>query len=214
MKRTLFAAVVAVAVAGSAMAQGIVTFTASGVNRPVSYSLDSSATNKVKFPVGSPSTIPGFGQLNVTLYAASAGTPLLANTDGSPNLAGWFIADTVVHTINSIDGQINATPFAMNAALGAPGTPVQLTVVGWTGSFTDFQSAYAAGTALVGWTGSLLSTGQRSWLNNTGTSQTPAVAVTGVNGYNGLVLTPVPEPATIALGGLGIAALLLFRRRK
>lgn len=37
----------------------------------------------------------------------------------------------------------------------------------------------------------------------------------GAGGWNGnLVLTTVPEPSTIALGGLGAAALLLFRRRK
>jgi len=34
----------------------------------------------------------------------------------------------------------------------------------------------------------------------------------GVHGD--MLLTPVPEPTTIALGGLGAAALLLFRRRK
>jgi hypothetical protein len=37
--------------------------------------------------------------------------------------------------------------------------------------------------------------------------------VTG-GGPGDLLLTPVPEPTTIALGGLGAAALLLFRRRK
>lgn len=42
---------------------------------------------------------------------------------------------------------------------------------------------------------------------------------TGGNWYTGgtpgdLMLAPVPEPTTIALGGLGAAALLLFRRRK
>jgi len=33
------------------------------------------------------------------------------------------------------------------------------------------------------------------------------------NGFNNLITTPVPEPSTIVLGGLGAAALLAFRRR-
>jgi hypothetical protein len=42
---------------------------------------------------------------------------------------------------------------------------------------------------------------------------------TGGSWFNGgaagdMIITPVPEPATIALGGIGAAALLLFRRRK
>ena len=32
--------------------------------------------------------------------------------------------------------------------------------------------------------------------------------------FNSLVLSPVPEPATLALVGLGAAGLLAFRRRK
>jgi len=32
--------------------------------------------------------------------------------------------------------------------------------------------------------------------------------------FNSLTLTPAPEPATLALAGLGAAGLLAFRRRK
>ena len=47
------------------------------------------------------------------------------------------------------------------------------------------------------------------------TSPTTPVDIAAPGGWSGsLLLTPVPEPTTIALGGLGAAALLLFRRRK
>jgi hypothetical protein len=41
----------------------------------------------------------------------------------------------------------------------------------------------------------------------------PPFNVPQANGFNNLTLTPVPEPSTIVLGGLGAAALLAFRRR-
>jgi len=71
---------------------------------------------------------------------------------------------------------------------------------------------------MFGWTGSTLSGGALSWLNGTGSPAgspptTPVNLTTGANGYNGLVLTVVPEPTSFALLGLGAAALLVFRRR-
>jgi hypothetical protein len=38
--------------------------------------------------------------------------------------------------------------------------------------------------------------------------------VLGAGGFNGLQLTQVPEPSTIALGALGLGSLLFIRRRK
>ncbi|EEF57597.1 PEP-CTERM sorting domain-containing protein [Pedosphaera parvula] len=49
-----------------------------------------------------------------------------------------------------------------------------------------------------------------------GGGATPAGVIWGNNAgqVQGFTLTPVPEPSTIALAGLGAASLLLFRRRK
>jgi len=54
------------------------------------------------------------------------------------------------------------------------------------------------------------------WSQATGGSGSPpgSPISTSGNGFTGIVLTPVPEPSTIALAGLGAASLLLFRRRK
>jgi hypothetical protein len=90
------------------------------------------------------------------------------------------------------------------------GTPAWFQVIGWSAQFADIQAA-ATGGGLVGVSA--------VWSNPTGnplgTPPSPAQAfIFGPAGFNGITIAPVPEPTTIALGGLGVAALLLFRRRK
>jgi len=80
-------------------------------------------------------------------------------------------------------------------------------VEGWYGNF----SSYAAATSYKGLTA--------SFVNAEGEpSQTiapkPINGGSPAGGWNGNMILVVPEPSTIALGGLGAAALLLFRRRK
>ena len=96
---------------------------------------------------------------------------------------------------------------------------MEVMVVGWTGNFADWNSAFTAGTGLLAWTGSTVSGGALAWSNGTGNPNgspptTPVALTFGTTGYNGLVLTGVPEPSTFALAGLGAAALMIFRRRK
>jgi hypothetical protein len=87
-------------------------------------------------------------------------------------------------------------------------------VQGWyntAGNYATYAAATAAatGTTYAGTTAAFTATeGQ--------TPTTPTdIANFNPGGWNGnLSMTPVPEPTTIALGALGGAALLLFRRRK
>jgi len=148
------------------------------------------------------------------LYNASSTLPVAqssltqvgfyAVTPGGGNGAGYFTASPLIVT----------TPASGIATFE---------VVGWStgGSQTSYNSwsavLAAGGAGLTYWT-----TGANlvEFLNNQGTPAGspvgPAVNISGNGGgWNGnLVLTPVPEPTTIALGGLGAAALMLFRRRK
>jgi hypothetical protein len=169
-------------------------------------------------PVGNPAQVGTYGQLNLAVYYAAVNTPS-PFTAGTASLlpSAWTESAGITHQISPIPGNTLAATFTLANATGAANTEVM--VVGWTGAFTDWNSAFTAGTGLLGWTGSTLSTGALHWSNGTGAPNgsppvTPVALTYGAGGFNGLVLTPVPEPASFALAGLGLASLLIFRRRK
>ena len=89
----------------------------------------------------------------------------------------------------------------------APAGNVWLEVVSWNANQTTYANALANG-SYIGYS--------TVWAQGTGDgASVGAVPITPpTGGFTGLTLVPVPEPTTIALGGLGAAALLLFRRRK
>jgi len=159
-----------------------------------------------------------YGGLNIAVYYASAGTASpLTPASLEPIPSNWKQSLNVAKPTLYAAGLNPATTFTLQDATG--GASAQVFVVGWTGNFADYNSALAAATGLVGFTGSTLSTGALSWSNGTGNPlgtppTTPIALVVGTAGYNGLVLTAIPEPTMFALAGLGLSTLLIFRRRK
>jgi len=146
-------------------------------------------------------TVEGFVEPNGTdlstpasLNALLQTTPLLTATNsGNAVVAGaqGAIAFTVAQSGN---------PFVLPTGNAFNGSaPVEFVFYGITanGKYAGFSSVGTITPAASG-TGA------------------PAPGVFGSNPgqISSWVLTPVPEPTTLALGGLGAAALLLFRRRK
>ena len=158
------------------------------------------------------------GQGHVQFFAAPAGsslTPLgslgaLGFSTSYTTLAGFLAANSSwnAYAINTtvaagriVGNTVTVTPLT-------PGASIDYITIGWTGAFTTLDQAIAGG-AMIGESPMLVST--------TGNpTVTPAVTPSLMNAtYTGIVLAPqvVPEPTSFALAGLGLAALVAFRRR-
>jgi len=190
MKKQLLTAILAAGVAAGAFAQGTVIFENSLGSGNINVGNNSTFANPGTYQVallwaaGSTANIPLSGLTQIALYAPS----------GSGNGPGFFYDPATVTT----------------PAGTAGGSQAVFEVAGWQGNFASYAAAVAAN-AQIGY-GS-------EFVNNTGnpggSPATPATPISGSGGaWNGNLLIPVPEPTTLALGGLGAAALLLFRRRK
>lgn len=130
---------------------------------------------------------PGLNAAESTLAAAStAPTPFTL-------VAGYV--DPVLATLTGV-------------AKDAPNGTFQ--VVAWDNSSHQYPTWAAAQTA---WNSGLIAAGKSTAFNLTaigGDFNTPPYLV----GFQGFNIYFVPEPSTLALAGLGAAALLIFRRRK
>lgn len=187
MKKLLLT-VALVAVASVSFGQGTIQF----VNGTLTKVKLAGATSTVDVPT---TTAINYG---IFWGTASDNLALVPTLGASSTTAAGIIA-----------GGASAT-FAIPGA--AELSTVWLQVKGWDASFgSDWATAKTGGT----WFGETavrqvtlagaLGPGTVIWQTATGTNP---------NRFTPLTLTPVPEPSTFALAGLGAAALLIFRRRK
>lgn len=138
-------------------------------------------------------------------------------SDISTMLSGtWFQvmgATNGAGMVGQASPSLNGT-FAYNAGASwvatnvNSGTAYSVIEVAWTGPFTTLAAAIAGGSYL-GWSQEF------SFTPTSGATQPTVINPANNVGFFGIegTVTVVPEPSTMALAGLGGAALLLFRRR-
>jgi hypothetical protein len=153
--------------------------------------------------IGKPATAVGFsaadvgpGAVTAYFYAAANGTSLSA-LESANNLV--FTEASSTSTLTGAQGTLNGANQTLPTSSVFSGNS-QIEVIAYgvsgTGAYTGWSSEATGITPA------------------TGTAQTPAIFGTSPGLINSFLLVPTPEPSTIALGGLGAAALLMFRRRK
>jgi hypothetical protein len=211
MKKTILTTLITSAMAASVFAQGTVSFKTSSVDL-IKFSTDGVTATSVS--PGNPATVPSFGAVSIEIWSAASGTTL---TTGVVNgllqpifTGGW--AEAAVTPTQALAAGTYA-PVTVTLANGSAGAAQEIEIIGFTGT--------AAAPTMFGFSGETFDGTQLGALgfsnstgNPAGSPPTPAALNTGAGEFQGLVLTTIPEPTTMALGGLGAAALLLFRRRK
>ncbi len=234
MKKLIFATTALLGAAMAAYSQGVVDFddeqsagyVVVDVNGP-----NSSST-------ASYTAAPNF---TAALYALSGDNSLSALTD-QPSSDGYlsyaqFLADnfgsvvatTLGGSANGVsfgggNGYFNDNKVTLPSTAGGFNTGTSqyteqdvLALVCWTGTYANLAAAVAANADV----------GIFAFVNNIGPGGTsPAVpeltgwpttlspANSANDGFPELILSPVPEPATLAVAGLGGLSMLLIRRRK
>jgi len=104
-------------------------------------------------------------------------------------------------------GTVAGLPYVTMADVSPAGATVTIAYAMWNTAATSF-SAFEASRGPTGRAGVL------AFVNGTQSSSLlPGTTLTGWT-ENLVMVTAVPEPGTLALAGLGVAALLIFRRRK
>jgi hypothetical protein len=186
----------------SSFAQGTINAQNSGTG--VNIDIQNPTINGgVAVAIGKASTAAGFAgtgpsTVSLTLYGAAA----------SASLATLESAQSVIATgFNSTSPVVSGTesfgsPYTLPNSPGVFDGSVQDEFI-WYGSVTSGGIAYGV------WSAEATGITPAS-----GAGLPPAIFGTTAGLINTFTLIPLPEPSTIALGGLGAAALLLFRRRK
>jgi len=225
MKKQLLITGIVAMVATAAFAQGNINFKTSATKNTVFFATDGTTASLT--PVPTTGQAGSSGTVNYEFLTAPTGTAALTLAqmqtieNGGAGPAGWTESSAGAQTYSG-PGVVNANVITLPASAGGPAASTLLEVFAFTGTlqsptmFGFSGSGFNGGTVTSG--GITTSTGGLGWTQPTGDPNnalsTPGAMPTGAAGFGSIVLVPVPEPTTIALGGLGAAALLLFRRRK
>lgn len=163
-------------------------------------------------------------QGTVNFGSGVPGVQIVVQSDGVTPVPTGFSAALYWAPLGSLEGQLSqlgatTTVFGgsgfivggtrTTGALTAPGTDALFQVRAWNGAYTSYEAA------LAGVPGT--QAGKTAMFQNptANPAASPPPAPAPLSGWTApLVVTPIPEPSTIALAGLGLASLLIIRRRK
>lgn len=145
------------------------------------------------------------GPDNSTLLSTDVNAELLGGAPGGSLTPLATIVGPATAGITVDFGRISDPTGLSRVVPGvAAGSPADLQVRLWMGNALTYDSA-VAGLAAVADSG--------RFVNPTGGNGTPPAPPAGLSGMPALNIQAVPEPSTLALAGLGAAALLMYRRR-
>lgn len=194
--------------ASSAFAQGLLNWnTSAGTGSKIKYGSDAAfGAAAGTFYNG---TFAGSSPLKAGIWVGAANTPE----------SGLVLVDA--STVTVATSGISAANVAGMAAYGVPnygpGTTISLQVRAWSGAtYGAGTVAGKSGVTQITLGGPAPNPAVATWsLTGVGpASSWNSAAPTGTGTLAGFTLSVVPEPASASLLGLGLASLLIFRRRK
>lgn len=198
MKKTLVSAILGLAAIASVQAQGVVTLYNYGVSH-INYGVVN-AGGAIGTGIVDPDTVSG--NWNVGLYYALASTTSAsaANAamtgDGGFGLIPLLTLGTGVAVLNGTPGEFG--PLSSGAMTGvAGGANATVVIVAWQGA-GNYNAASVRGHSAAFTIQAVVA------------PSTPNDVGPLMGSFN---VYAVPEPSTFALAGLGLAGLLIFRRR-
>jgi hypothetical protein len=224
MKKILAIIGLAAVAVSSSYAQGLVFFNNQNNTRISTNSIDNGAASGV---VGATAGTFYYALFYSTTQTTIGGTQTASviGTNGiyAFNASGWNNSGLTATNSGATAGRFasNSSDAGNNSiAAGLPGvTAAQFVVIGWSssiGSTIAALQAWLQNPTVIGYIGESAVSGAIT-TGNGGTQVTPAImgiSAPQIAGFTLGLVTPVPEPGTLALAALGGASLLLFRRKK
>jgi len=210
MKKLILTAALSAATALSGFSQGQVIFQNSGVNAGL-YFYSTTGTKAASGTLASQAAAlsTSTGVIDIGLYWS---------TQAFTDAAQGTLADTVTMSTTQA-GAIGGGTVILGGT--AAGQQVYVQVFAWDSTYATPDAALAANALFGAWSAGAANTtygavGAAQLTSGLTVSPAPGAPIfgTGVGQFGKAALLSSPEPTTIALGGLGAAALLMFRRKK